>query len=235
MTGWELQALAIKDYFNGDINAELLVVSDCAGIEKLPARIFFRNFDQLTDLDQYALSLCKGKVLDLGAGAGSHSLILQNRGFLVYSIDIAADAVEVMRRRGLRHAYCADASSLRGPKFDTILMMMNGLGVVQDLSGLTQFLHNIKRLLRPRGQILVDSSDLHYLEEAMGIAGKKFLKQGKDYGKISYRFAYKGMLSAPFHWLFIDQETLQSYASHTGWQCQIIFEEDFQYLARLFF
>jgi SAM-dependent methyltransferase len=234
LTGWELQALAIKDYYQGDLGAELLVESDCAGIEKMPVRIFFRNFEQLSDLDQYALSLCKGKILDLGAGAGSHSLILQDRGFLVYSIDIAADAVEVMRRRGLRHAYCTEGATLQGPKFDTILMMMNGLGVVQDLAGLTQFLNDVKRLLKPKGQILVDSSDLHYLEEAPGVGGG-VLKQGQEYGKISYRFAYKGMLSTPFHWLFIDQETLKSYASQTGWQCQIIFEEDYQYLARLFF
>jgi SAM-dependent methyltransferase len=235
LTGWELQALAIKDYYYGDFAAELLVESDCAGVERLPVSIFFRNFEQLSDLDQYALSLCKGKILDLGAGAGSHSLILQNRGFFVYSIDIAEDAVEVMRGRGLKHVYCTDATSLHGLKFDTILMMMNGLGVVQDLAGLTQFLNHVKKLLKAKGQILVDSSDLHYLLELPGANGEKVLSRGKDYGKISYRFGYKGIISAPFHWLFIDQETLQTYASQTGWQCQIIFEEDSQYLARLFF
>ena len=89
MTGWELQGLAIKDYYDGDTTTELFVESDCAGVERMPVSIFFRNFEQLTDLDQYALSLCKGKVLDLGAGAGSHSLVLQRTGFF-----------------GLRHRYC---------------------------------------------------------------------------------------------------------------------------------
>lgn len=237
-SSWDLQGIAILDYFLGDQSAELLVESDCAGLERLPASIFFRDSKQLPDLEQYALSLCSGETLDIGAGAGSHSLILQQRGIAITAIDISPFAVAVMQQRGVQNALCMDALSidtkeLIAAPFDTILMLMNGIGVVKDLTGLAVFLQEIKQLLKPNGQILIDSSDLSYLQEWQDIHLGSLLTKGESYGKVRYQMEYKSVKGPPFFWLFVDQHTLQEYAQQSGWWCQVIFEEDSQYLARL--
>lgn len=234
VTGWDLLGLAIRDYYEGDLLAEINVISDCAGIEQMPAGIFFRNANQLSELEHYALCLCKGRVLDIGAGAGCHSLILQDRGFIVKAIDLSMNAVEVMKKRGLKSCLCSDIRGFNDEPFDTIIMMMNGIGLVEDLAGLDSFLNDIKRLLKPDGQILLDSSDLFNLFENKFEAKKKFIDKNKYYGEIKYEFEYRGIKSSPFGWLFVDPRTLQDHAGKMGWFCQIIFEdEEDHYLARL--
>ncbi len=232
-TGWDLQGLAIQDYFKGNLKAELLVESDCAGLERMPAGIFFRNYEQLPDIEQYTLSLCKGRILDIGAGAGSHSLILQQQGFEVHALDVSLYAVEVMKKRGLQNSYCGDIKDFQASPFDTILMLMNGIGLVGDLKGLELFLKDIKRLLKPDGQLLLDSTDLNFLKEEPAANVTRVLKKGKNYGKVTYRFEYRGIKGPAFNWLYIDQANLQKYCLQAGWDCQVLFEEDFQYLARL--
>ena len=232
--GWELLGLAIQDYHEGDLGAEINVISVPAGIERMPISIFFRNFNQLSELEHFALSLCKERVLDIGAGAGCHSLILQEQGFLVTGIDLSVNAVEVMKRRGLKSCFCSDIKDFEIEPVDTIIMMMNGIGLVENLAGLDYFLNDIKRLLRPGGQILLDSSDLMNLFEDEFKCRKGFMDQIDYYGEIRYEFEYKGIKSNPLCWLFVDPETLQDHAVKTGWYCQIIFEdEEDHYLARL--
>ncbi len=233
ITGWDIQGLALRDYYQGDLRAELLVESNCAWPERMPVSIFFRNYSQLPELERYALSLCKGTVLDIGAGAGSHSLILQEKGFIVYAVDISPYSAEVMRERGLKNVYCMEIKVFNAPPFDTIIILMNGIGLAGDLSGLDFFLKNIKRLLKPDGQLLFDSTDLNYLRKEPDTAVNQVLKTGKNYGKVIYQYEYKGIRGFPFNWLYVDQITLRKYCRRNGWDCQVIYEEDFQYLARL--
>lgn len=230
---WDLQGLAIIDYYSGNHDAELLVESDCTGTEIMPASIFFRTLEQLPDLERYALGLCRGTVLDIGAGAGSHSLILQQQGFDVSPVDISPFSVAVMQQRGLEKAVCSDIWDFQAEPFDTILMLMNGIGLAGDLKGLELFLKDIKRLLKPDGQLLLDSTDLDYLRHEPGANVKRILKKGADYGKVRYQMEYRGVKGPFFHWLFIDEDTLRKYAHRTGWIFQVVYEEDSQYLARL--
>ena len=232
-SSWDVQGIAISDFFAGNLEAELLVESDCAGIEKMPVEIFFRTYAQLPDLERYALSLCQGMVLDIGAGAGSHGLILQEQGIEVCAIDISPFSVVVMQQRGIKNAFCADIREFQATPFDTILMLMNGIGLAGDLEGLDLFLQDIKRLVKPDGQILLDSTDLSYLRDQPGANHEHVLQKGPGYGKIEYRLEYKGVKGPPFNWLFVDQDTLREYAERANWGLQVIFEEDSQYLARL--
>jgi SAM-dependent methyltransferase len=230
---WDLQGLAIIDYFTGNLDAELIVESDCAGIEKMPAGIFFRTLEQLPELERYALDLCRGTVLDIGAGAGSHSLILQQQGFEVSAVDVSPFSVAVMQQRGLEKAICSNIWDYKAEPFDTILMLMNGIGLAGDLKGLELFLRDIKRLLKPEGQLLLDSTDLGYLRQEPGINIKRILKKGADYGKVQYQMEYRGVKGPSFNWLFVDEDTLKKYSHRTGWEFQVVYEEDSQYLARL--
>ena len=235
MQGWDLIGRALKDFnFLKDPGISLKVHSNCSGTEILPAEVFFRDESGLPELERYALDLCQGRVLDVGAGAGCHSLILQGRGIQVTAADISHDAVKVMEERGLSHVIEVDVNSWEtGDKFDTILMLMNGIGLVGDLDGLNSFLNHVKAMITPGGQLLLDSTDFTLFPEFMNTWGAAQLRQGRYFGEVEYRIEYQGLVSEAYSWLFVDYKTLIDYAHEAGWFCQIIFEEEGQYLARL--
>ena len=138
-----------------------------------------------------------------------------------------------MQQRGLKNVIGGDIKDFKAEPFDTILMLMNGIGLAGNLTGLEFFLKDIKRLLKPSGQILLDSTDLDYLRELPGTHSDRVLKKGANYGKIQYRLEYRGIKGPSFSWLFVDQDTLKEYSLRAGWVFQVVFEEDSQYLARL--
>lgn len=233
--GWDLLGRALKDYhLHNDPGIKLRVHSDCSGTEILPAEIFFRHYYNLPELERYALDLCQGRILDVGAGAGCHSLILQERGFNVTAADVSKDAAEVMKDRGLHQVIEADIRKwIPVERFDTVLMLMNGIGLVETLNGLKSFLEHAKMLVVSGGQLLLDSTDFTLFPKFMKTWAAIQLKRGRYFGEVEYRMEYQGEQSQPYGWLFVDQNTLAEYALETGWLFQIIFEEEGQYLARL--
>ncbi|NJM34729.1 MAG: class I SAM-dependent methyltransferase [Rhodomicrobium sp.] len=148
---------ALADYFGGNTSATLICIQD-GERDDVPASFWFREVSDPIEL--MALDLCRGRVLDLGAGTGLHALELQRRGIDVTAIDIAPECVEIMRRRGVEHAVCADLYGYDGGPFDTIACLCNGLDKVGRLSDLPAFLARMKSLLAPGGHLLADSFDL---------------------------------------------------------------------------
>jgi SAM-dependent methyltransferase len=182
----------------------------------------------MPDLESMALDFCKGKVLDIGAGAGSHSLILQERGLKVVAIDVSEGALMVMKDRGVRDARLQDIFELNDEKFDTLLLLMNGIGLVQSINGLKQFLRHSKRLLNKGGQLLFDSSDVAYLFEE-GIPDLP-----NYYGEIDCCYEYRRQKSDWFSWLYVDRFTLTNIALEQGYKTEVLFIDDSdQYLVRL--
>lgn len=223
----DIQGKAIVDYWNGEKSAQLKVHTSYGELEKMPVKVFFRSETQLPALEKYALSLCQGKTLDVGAGAGSHSLILQKRGIDVTPLDISPLCVEVMQSRGIKHVICDDIFALETHRFDTILILMNGLGLAKNLEGIPGFLYKMQQLIQPDGQLLIDSCDVSYLAEE----GSQ--KDGYM-GEIFYQFEYKGEKGPIFPWLYADIQTFQQIVQPLGWHFQVIYEEPTgQYLARL--
>lgn len=233
--GWDLMGRALRDYhLHKDAGICLTVHSDCSGVEILPVEVFFRDAAALPDLESYALELCQGRILDVGAGAGCHSLILQERGLQVTAADISPDAVRVMAERGLLNTLAVDVRHWEPEtKFDTALMLMNGIGLVEDLTGLKDFLDHAQGLITKEGQLLLDSTDFTHFPEFMELWGASQFRRGRYFGEVEYRIEYQGQISEAYQWLFVDQQTLAEYSAATGWHCQIVFEEEGQYLARL--
>ena len=228
---------ALLDYQRGRHKATLTVHCSAAADEPLPAAYFFRTVLQMPDLERQALDECRGRVLDLGAGAGAHALELQNRGFAeVRAVDVSAGAVEVMQARGVREVA---RHSLFDPKptderpYDTILLLMNGLGLVGTLAGLDKFLAQARTLLAPGGQILATSSDVAYLYEDEDGAVVLDLN-GPYHGEIEYTLSYEGQRGEPFPWLFLEAGLLQDAAAGAGYVAEFLGEdEQEQYLVRL--
>ena len=225
---------AIADYFTKGRAAKLRVFSSQFDEDEIPAEQLFRTFDEMPVLEQEALRRATGKILDCGAGSGCHALALQDMGKQVEAIDISPLSVETMQKRGVRQAYCVnlfDEHYLQ--KFDTILMLMNGSGIIGKLENMSTFFAKMKQLLNPGGCIYMDSSDLRYLfEDEDG----SFLIDlaGGYYGEIDFRMQYKQVKGAPFDWLYVDFQTLSYYASENGFKAELVQEgEHYDYLACL--
>ncbi len=234
LSPWAPHGRALLDYYEGDHSAKVTVSWDDGDIDVTPVKVFFRGLADFSALEEAALDLCRGRVLDVGAGAGCHSLVLQERGYSVCAIDIAPEAVEVMRRRGVRDARCADLFGFADGPFDTILLMMNGIGVVGNLAGLDGFLAYVPRLLAPGGQILFDSYDPTWDEEPGTVSPAPGMTAGHYVGEMHFRLEYKRKKAPALRWLFLDPKLLTERAMKAGFSCDVIWhEEEGHYLARL--
>jgi len=227
---------ALLAYHHGDAKAALTVHCNVADDEPLPAAYFFRTLLQMPELERSALGESRGRVLDLGAGAGCHTLELQSRGFDVKAVDVSAGAAQVMAERGVRtvarHDLFAPLPANERP-YDTILLLMNGLGLTGTLAGLDKFLAHARTLLAPGGQILGTSSDVRYLYEDED--GALLLNlNGPYYGEVEYTLSHQGQTGAPFPWLFVDAALLNDAAETAGYAAEFLSEdENEQYLVRL--
>ena len=223
---------AIADYHATGKASRLRVFSPMFDEDEIPVSTLFRTRDEMPGIEQEALKVANGHILDVGAGAGCHTLALQAMEKRVTAIDISPLAVETMRQRGVRDVLEQDFFTLDG-QFDTILMLMNGIGIVGTISRLPAFFMQVDHLLAPGGQLLCDSSDLCYLyEDEDGIIDLTGVEG--YYGELTYRMQYKAVKGEPFPWLFIDPETLREQAAAHGFYCDILVRgEHYDYLARL--
>lgn len=225
---------AIADYFHQGKAARLRVFSSQFEEDEIPVDYLFRPVDQMPLLERKALEMAYGKILDVGAGSGCHALALQEMGKEVYAIDISPFSVEVMKKRDIRNARLISLFDEQfTEKFDTILMLMNGSGLIGKVGNLPCFFRKVKQMLHPGGCILLDSSDLCYLYEDEDGSFEIDIA-GDYYGEVDYRMQYKQVKGNPFDCLYIDFQTLSLYASASGFNAELIEEGDhYDYLTRL--
>lgn len=231
----DLFGKAILDYQTENNPEDLITETSISEADEMSVAYLFRDFSEMPKLEQKALELSKGRVLDVGCGAGSHSLYLQNeRNLAVTSIDISQNAIKACELRGLKNAVVQDVMQLNNEKFDTILLLMNGAGMCGRLKNIGKFLEKLKSLLTENGQILLDSSDIIYMFDEDEEGGKWIPAEMDYYGELVFDIHYKGEKEEPFNWMYIDYNTLQNAAHANGLQCELILEgEHFDYLARL--
>jgi len=231
----DLFGKAILDYQTNNSPEDLITETSISEADEMSVAYLFRSYAEMPKLEQKALQLAKGKVLDVGCGAGSHSLYLQNELNLdVTAIDISANAIKACELRGLKKAKVQDIMQLDGEKYDTILLLMNGAGMCGKLKNIPNFLQKLKSLVTDDGQILVDSSDIIYMFDEDEDGGKWIPTDVDYYGEVIFDIEYKGEKEASFDWMYIDYNTLQNAAVANGLQCELILEgKHFDYLARL--
>lgn len=225
---------AIKDFYEKGKSARLRVFSSQFEEDEMPVATLFRGEAEMPVLEQQALALCAGKVLDVGAGAGCHSLTLQDKGLQVTAIDISPLSVEVMRKRGVEDVREMDLfDETFAGSYDTVLMLMNGSGIIGRLERMPLFFRRMKQLLAPGGCVLMDSSDLRYIfEDEDGVLDID-LNAGY-YGELDYQMQYRQVKGEPFDWLYVDFQTLFYHAEQNGFNAELVAEgEHYDYLARL--
>lgn len=225
---------AIRDYFRQGKSAQLKVLSSLFDDDEMPVAHLFRSYHEMPPLEQRALNEARGKVLDVGAGAGCHALALQERGLDVTAVDISPLSCETMKERGVANVECVNIFNQRfQERFDTLLLLMNGTGIAGKLSRLPQLLSRLKQLMTPGAQILIDSSDLRYVyEDEDGVLDVDF--DGAYYGEVDYQMTYRNIIGKSFDWLYADSVVLAECCRQCGLKCEILAQGNhYDYLARI--
>ena len=225
---------AIRDFANtGNNTLEIEVFQEDFEPDVIPVKHLFRDYKNMPKIEQKALELARGRVLDIGAAAGCHSKFLKQKGFEIYPIDISALSTQYLKSIDFENAQCNNLFDYNPiVKFDTILMLMNGLGVAENIQGLNSLFYKLKQLLNPGGQVLLDTSDLKFLFEEED--GSFLIPLDKYYGETRYQIKYKEHTTDWFPWLYIDIDTLSFHAQRNGFKCTLIQSGDhYDYLAKL--
>lgn len=224
---------AIQDYAETKKPIDIIVISDICEDDIIPVEVLFRKYDEMPELEKLAIEKSSGKILDVGAGAGVHSLELQDRGLEVFPIEISGAAVSYMKKVGL-NARKINFFDLKNEKYDTILMLMNGIGIAGKLSNLENTLNHAKTLLNPGGKIICDSSDIKYLYEDED--GALWVDLNSEYyGNFRFQMKYKQDKGPWFDWLYVDFDTLFKAAKNVGLKAKRLVEDDDHFLAEITF
>ncbi|EIA10169.1 class I SAM-dependent methyltransferase [Flavobacterium frigoris] len=231
----DLFGKAILDFQTNNSPEDLITETTISEEDEMSVAYLFRSYSEMPKMEQKALQLAKGRILDVGCGAGSHSLTLQNeRNLNVTAIDISTNAIKACILRGIKDARVQDVMTLENEKYDTILLLMNGAGMCGKLKNIPKFLLKLKSLLNPGGQILMDSSDIIYMFDDDEDGGKWIPSDNAYYGEVVFKIAYKGEKEKPFDWMYIDYNTLQNAAFANDLKSELILEgEHYDYLAKL--
>ncbi|CAA9203523.1 hypothetical protein FLA105534_04703 [Flavobacterium bizetiae] len=231
----DLFGKAMFDFQTNNSPEDIITETTISEEDEMSVDYLFRSYNDMPKLEQKALQLAFGKILDVGCGAGSHTLSLQNdRNLEVTSIDISEKAIETCKLRGVKNAKVQNILDFEGERFDTIILLMNGVGIFGKLENCNKFLSKLKSLLNPGGQILLDSSDIIYMFDEDEDGGKWIPSNNDYYGELVFNISYKGEKEEPFDWLYLDYNTLQNAAIANGLKCELILEgEHYDYLAKL--
>lgn len=229
----DILGMAINTYLNNKRKDTILVHSDKAESQPYSVPYFLREVDDFPAIEKLALQQCKGRILDAGAGAGIHSKWLLENGYDVLPIDTSSGCVKYMHSIGISQAQEINYFNLEDETFDTILMLMNGFGIMGTVDSLPSFFDYTKKLLKPGGQIIFDSSDLIYLYQEDD--GSIFLDINDSYyGEMEFTMEFDRVKGDPFKWLFIDPDLLEQKAEENGFKLEVLYKgENFDYLGRL--
>ena len=229
----DLLGNALLDYHNGNYSEDIITATNISENDELPLPYLFRSFSEMPQLEQRALKECRGTILDVGCCAGSHSLWLQEKVLQVKAIDISAGAIKVAKARGVQEAEKINILDIIEEKFDTILLLMNGTGIFETVKKTTKYLQHLKSILKPNGQILIDSSDLQYMYDR-NEDGSIWVPQERYYGELEFTMSYKGETTPTFPWLYLDESLFKRLAEAVEFNFEVLERgENFDYLVRL--
>ncbi len=219
----DLFGKALYDYWTNNEPEDLITWTHLTDPEILPVSYLFRHFDEMPPSEQIALNMAKGNILDVGAGSGIHSLWLQQNNKPVTALEYSPVSSRLMRERGIKNIVQTDFFNYRpSQKFDTLLFLMNGVGIVQKARYTGKLFAKIKELITKNGQALLHSSDLKYLyENGPGYT----MPQEQYYGDVQFYIQYKNEIES-FDWTYIDENTLRIYARQYGFKTKKLYQSN---------
>ncbi len=214
----------IKEYFQTGVDKPMRSWINEVEEPLLYPSSFFRTEKDMSDVERAAIAYSQGSVLDVGAGAGCHSVLLQASGVSVTALESSLHACEVLKKRGLTEVVNIDIMEFSSRKFDTILLLMNGFGIAGTEKALPGFLSHLKSLLKEGGSILGESTDIFYIHEIEQGAASIDLSKGY-YGEVEFKVRF-GSLETKFPWIYPDEYMLEEAAKSVGLGFEVLTRGD---------
>lgn len=209
----------LLDHLAGRGGQAILERDDGRAQPALPAAVFFGAFDKWPPEEQQVFEGVQGRVLDVGCGAGRHSLEAQRRGCEVVAIDISPGAVEVARRRGVidvRLLPLADVDHTLGV-FDTLLMMCGNFGLFGTEVEARRLLRTLHEITSVEGRIVFDSVDPSDDREDLSYQARN-RSLGRRPGQVTIRLAYGDVTTPWFELLNLSPSELEELLDGSGWR-----------------
>ena len=189
--------------------------------------MYFATFDDWQPYVRASMETVRGRVLDVGAGAGRFALYLQEKGHEVVGIDVSAGALEVCRKRGVRdvrqaHFHRIDSSL---GVFDTVLLMGNNFGLFANPRRAKWMLRRLKKLTGHKARIIGESVDVYATDKPEHLAyHARNRKRGRLAGEIRLRVRYRDLIGEWFDYLMVSQAEMQEIVQDSDWRIVEIFE-----------
>lgn len=222
---------AILDYASSKKSKDIVVSSDLCEDDTIPSAYLFRTYKEMPNLEKVALRHCSGNVLDIGAGAGCHTKHLQSKGLNVTALETSIGAVSYLQSIAIP-AINSSIHTYTGATYDTLLLLMNGIGLAGNWSQLESFLLHLKTLLAPNGCIICDSTDIQYLYEEED--GSMWMDVSAEYyGNFKFQMRYNDHQTEWFDWLYVDVDRLSKVCSNVGLAIEMLYEDESHYLVKL--
>lgn len=219
----------VWDFFNGLKSFEIVERED--GFFDLsggPAP-YFAEYENWPGIDQEAINLAKGKVLDIGAGAGRVPLYLQKKGLKCVAIDNSKLAIETARKRGIKQAIPMTFGEVGGigQLFDTIVMFGNNFGLFHDRQNVIRMLGVLYDVTSSDAIILASSLNPYKGDIAEHKQYQEYnLTRGRMAGQIRIRVRYHKYSTPYFDYLFVSPEEMAEILDHTNWRISRLFIDE---------
>jgi len=190
---------------------------------------YFGDFRDWSKRERQAVRLVKGRVLDVGCGAGRFALHLQKQGNEVTAIDNSPGAVEVSRLRGVRKALLRpieEIGKFPAGSFDTVIMMGNNFGLFGSFHKARRLLRDFARITSQEGQIIAQTVDPYQTEEPSHLAYQRYnRRRGRMSGQIRIRIRHGRIIGPWFDYLLVSQSELKKIVSGTAWRVDRIISD----------
>lgn len=219
----------VLDHFEGRRAHEIIERSDGYIDVSAGPKAYFEPFRRWAPVERKAMRHVRGRVLDVGVGAGRVALHLQERGHEVVGIDVSPLAVEVARRRGVEDARVLAFKDV-GPKlgvFHTVVMMCNNFGLFGSASGARRMLRRLDRITSDDARIVAGSRNPYGTDNPEHLAFQASNReQGRMSGQLRLRTRHQLYVGRWFDYLLVSPDEMTSLARSGGWQVERLIEDD---------
>jgi SAM-dependent methyltransferase len=212
-----------------------VIERDDGYIDAMSSKGYFSDYEDWHPIEQEAMQFVEGRVLDVGCGAGRHSLYLQKKGFDVLGIDVSPLVIKVCRLRGLKKAevMAIEDVDFKPDSFDRTIMMGNNFGLFGSFKKARKLLRKFHRLASEKALIIAETRDPYKTDNGAHLEYHRLNKiKGRMGGQVKIRNRFRKYVGRWFDYLMVSKEEMREILKGTGWKSRrFINSRNSRYLA----
>lgn len=214
----------ILNYLQKKESYEIIERDDGLIVMSKGPKNYFAEFKDWPKIQKQAIKFARGKILDIGAGAGRVSLYLQKKGMDVTAIDNSPLAIQVCKKRGVKKAIVLPIEKIgkfKSSTFDTIIMFGNGFGLFGSFKKAKSLLKKLYRITSPNALIIAESTDPYKTSDPFHLLYHRFnKKRGRMPGQLRIRVRFKTYIGEWFDYLLVSKDEMKKILKGTGWKIE---------------